>query len=215
MRKVLGVLLVSAIAALPGSLPAQVGIGLAGHVGTMGLGLDAAISPAPGFGLRAGANIMPVEINGSFSDVDFSVELQSPQFMALVDLYPAGGFRLSGGLRYSSSSIVLTGDVTQTVDLGGTSYSLDSLVGTIVTTDIAPYFGIGFGNPAASRFGFFVDLGVAYQGAPELGLEAFGNATTVPGFATDLEEERIDIEDNLKKYFKFYPVLSLGFSIGF
>ena len=110
---------------------------------------------------------------------------------------------------------MLTGDVTQTVDLGGTAYSLDSLAGTIVTPDIAPYVGIGFGNPAAQMFGFFVDLGVAYQGEPELDLEAYGNATTLPGFAADLEEERLDIEDNLKKYFKFYPVISVGISIGF
>ena len=87
MRKVLGLLLVLTTTALPGSLLAQVGIGVAGHVGTMGVGVDAAISPARNIGLRAGANIMPVQINGTFSDVDFSVELQSPQFMALVDLY--------------------------------------------------------------------------------------------------------------------------------
>jgi hypothetical protein len=37
----------------------------------------------------------------------------------------------------------------------------------------------------------------------------------LPGFAADLEEERLDIEDNLKKYFKFYPVISVGISIGF
>ena len=217
MRKLLGPLLALAAAALPGSLLAQtqVGIGVAGHVGTMGAGIDAAISPARGIGLRAGANIMPVEINGTFSDVDFSVELQSPQMTAMIDLYPVGGFRLSGGFRYSSSNIVLTGDVAQSVDLGGTSYNLDSLAGTIVTPDIAPYVGIGFGNPAKRGLGIFIDVGVAYQGAPDLELDAFGNATTLPGFAADLEEERLDIEDTLGTYFRFYPVISLGLSIGF
>jgi hypothetical protein len=215
MRKAFSLLSVLAIAAVPGSLVAQGGIGVAGHVGTMGVGVDAAISPAPGIGLRAGANIMPVEINGAFSDVDFTVNLQSPQLTAMVDLYPFGGFRLSGGFRYSSSNIVLSGDVTQSVDLGGTSYSLDSLVGTIVTPDIAPYIGIGFGNPAKRGLGIFFDVGVAYQGEPELDLDAFGNATTLPGFAANLEAERIDIEDALGTYFKFYPVISLGISIGF
>ena len=215
MRKIIGSIVLVLATTMSGSLTAQGGIGVAGHVGTLGVGVDVAIAATPNIGLRAGGNIMPLEINGEFSDVDFTVELQSPQFMALVDLYPAGSFRLSGGLRYSSSNIVLTGDVTQTVDLGGTNYSLDSLVGTIVTEDIAPYVGVGFGNPAAKTFGFFVDLGVAYQGEPELDLDAFGNATTSPGFAADLEEERSDIEDDLKKYFKFYPVISLGFSIGF
>ena len=63
--------------------------------------------------------------------------------------------------------------------------------------------------------GFFVDLGVAYQGAPELELDPFGNATALPGFNANLETERQDIEDALGKYFRFYPVISLGFSIGF
>lgn len=215
MRKTIGILALFAIVTLPKSLPAQSGIGLAGHVGTMGVGVDVAISPAHGIGLRAGGNIIPVEINGTFSDIDFSLDLQSPQMTAMVDLYPLGGFRLSGGMRYSSANIVLTADVAQSVELGGTSYNLDSLVGTIVTPAIAPYVGIGFGNPAASRFGLFVDLGVAYQGAPQLDLDAFGNATALPGFSADLEEERLEIEDALGTYFRFYPVVSLGFSIGF
>jgi len=215
MRKVLGVLILIGALGLNGSLHAQGGIGVAGHVGTMGIGVDVAVSAAPGVGLRVGGNIIPVEIDGTFSDVDFTVAFQSPQYTAMVDLYPFGGFRLSGGLRYSSSNIELTGDVTQTVDLGGTNYSLDSLVGVISTPDVSPYVGIGFGNPAGSRFGFFLDLGVAYQGEPEFEVAAFGNATTLPGFSTDLEEERATIEDELGTYFKFYPVISLGFSIGF
>jgi hypothetical protein len=215
MRTVFGLLIVLTIAASPVSVVAQGGIGIAGHVGTMGVGVDAAISPAPGIGLRAGANIMPIEINGEFSDVNFTVNLQSPQLTAMVDLYPFGGFRLSGGFRYSSSNIELIGDVAQSVDLGGTNYNLDSLVGTIVTPDIAPYIGIGFGNPTKRGLGIFIDIGVAYQGAPELDLDAFGNATTLPGFTANLEEERLDIEDALGTYFRFYPVISLGLSIGF
>lgn len=215
MRKVFCLCVLLAATTLPVSMQAQGGIGVAGHVGTLGVGVDVAIAPAPNIGLRAGANIMPLEIERTVEDVDFTIELQSPQFMALVDLYPAGGFRLSGGLRYSSSNIVLTGDATLPIELAGTDYDLDSFVGTIVTPDIAPYVGIGFGNPAAGPFGFFLDLGVAYQGDPELELVATGTATTLPGFDADLEEKRVEVEDELQKYFKFYPVISLGFSIGF
>lgn len=215
MRKNIGLSILLMVTMLSGSLAAQGGVGVAGHVGTLGLGVDVAIAAAPNIGLRAGGNIMPLDFDGEYSGVSYSIELQSPQFMALVDLYPAGAFRLSGGLRYSNSNIVLTGDVTQSVDIGGTLYSLESLVGTIVTPDIAPYVGIGFGNPAARPFGFFVDLGVAYQGEPELELVATGNATTLPDFDQDLEEERLDIEEDLGKYFKFYPVISVGLSIGF
>ena len=215
MRTVFGLLVVLAIATSPVSVVAQGGIGIAGHVGTLGIGADAAISPAPGIGLRAGANIMPLEPSATYSGEEFTLELQSPQFTAMIDLYPAGGFRLSGGFRYSSSNIVLSGDITESVDLGGTNYSLESLVGTIVTPDISPYVGIGFGNPTKRGIGIFFDAGVAYQGEPELDLVATGNATTLPGFNADLEAERLEIEEELGKYFKFYPVISLGISIGF
>jgi hypothetical protein len=208
------IIIVFAITTPPELLVAQGGFGVAGHVGTMGVGVDVAVTAAPKIGLRAGGNIMAIEDNLTYSGVEFTAELQSPQFTAMVDLYPAGGFRLSGGLRYSNSNIVLTA-VSRSVDLGGTNYTLDSLVGTIVTPDISPYVGIGFGNPAARKLGFFLDLGVAYQGEPEFQLDAFGSATTLPGFDTDLEQERQDIEDSLGMYFKFYPVISVGFSIGF
>lgn len=214
MRKVVCLFAAFVICSLPASTAAQVGIGVAGHVGTMGLGVDVAIQAAPNVGVRVGGNVIPVDLDGTFSDVDFTMELQSPQYTAMLDLYPIGCFRLSGGLRYSNSNIILSGDVSESVDIGGTSYSLDSLIGTIVTPDLSPYVGIGLGNPAASRFGFFLDLGVAYQGEPELDLDAFGNATTIPGFDEDLEDERLDIEDALGTYFKFYPVISLGISIG-
>ena len=215
MRKNVALFVMVMIITLPGALVAQGGIGVAGHVGTLGVGVDVAIAATPNIGLRAGGNIMPLEIDATVEDVDFTLELQSPQFMALVDLYPSGGFRISGGLRYSSSNIVLTGDVSQSIELGGTNYDLDRLVGTIVTEDIAPYVGIGFGNPAAGPFGFFFDLGVAYQGEPVLELEAAGTATALPGFDDDLEEKRVEVEDALQKYFKFYPVISIGISIGF
>ena len=48
-----------------------------------------------------------------------------------------------------------------------------------------------------------------------LDLVATGNATTLPGFTEDLEAERLEIEEDLGKYFKFYPVISLGIAIGF
>ena len=194
---------------------AQGGIGIAGHVGTLGVGVDAAISPAPGIGLRAGANIMPLEPTATYSDVDFTLELQSPQFMAIDRPLSCGRVPVSGGFRYSSSNIILSGDIAQSVELGGTNYNLESLVGTIVTSDISPYVGIGFGNPTKRGIGIFFDAGVAYQGEPELDLVATGNATTLPGFNEDLEAERLEIEEELGKYFKFYPVISLGISIGF
>ena len=220
MNKVLGIVLCALVAAAshPVHSQAQTRAGIVAHAGTMGLGADVAISPAPKVGLRAGGNFMPVEPSFTVSDIDFTLALQSPQFTAMVDLYPVGGFRLSGGLRYTSSNIELTGDYTGTIDIGGTTYSgtqVGTLTGVIEVRDLAPYVGIGFGNPTGSKLGFFFELGAAYQGAPTVTLHASGTAASLPAFQADLAQERQDIEDDLGVYFKFYPVLTLGFSIGF
>ena len=58
---------------LPGTMLAQGGIGVAGHVGTLGVGVDVAINATPNIGLRAGANIMPLEI---MTPVDFHFDCE-------------------------------------------------------------------------------------------------------------------------------------------
>ena len=203
-----------AIACIPAATTAQQ-YGIAPHVGTMGVGVDVAYAAAPRIGLRAGFNVMPINLDFTEEDIDFTLSLQSPQITAMADLFLVGPLRLSGGVRYTSSGITLDADVSSTVDLGTGTYSLDSLTGTIVTPDISPYIGIGIGNPAGSKLGFFLDLGVAILGEPEFQLDAYGTATSLPGFSANLEAERSEIEAELDTYFKIYPVISVGFSIGF
>ncbi|MCA9769702.1 MAG: hypothetical protein KC485_12860, partial [Gemmatimonadetes bacterium] len=78
-----------------------------------------------------------------------------------------------------------------------------------------PYVGIGWGTPASrgGGIGFVFDLGVGI-GAPTLGLSA---SSAVPGstLAADVEAERRDIQDDIDRYLKVYPVLSLGLALRF
>jgi hypothetical protein len=212
MRYVLAGCILSLTTVAP--LGAQ-GLGVAGHAGTLGLGVDVAVAVTPRIGIRAGANFFPTDIDLTVSDLDYTIDLPSPQFTAVLDLYLLGGLRLSGGLFASSDDINLVGMLSDDVEIGDDVYTpsqVGTLIGSIINDDLGPYIGIGFGNPAASRIGFFLDLGVAFQGAPEVALTADGPVTLLPSFQADLEAERVSAEEDLEM-FQYYPVLSIGFSI--
>lgn len=205
------------LALVPTAARAQeVGIGVAAHLGTLGIGADVAVSVHPNIGFRAGGNIFPFGISIESSDVDYDLSLPSPQFLLLADLYPAGAFRFSGGLMISSSDFELEAKLAEPVEIGGTTYTpaqVGSLTGTFGTRTVSPYLGIGFGNPARTRLGFFFDLGVAFHGTPEVSAVASGPVALLPGFQQDLDAEVAEIQDDVDEW-KFYPVLSVGIAFG-
>ncbi len=204
-----------AIGAVPSVALAQ-SVGVAPHVGTLGVGADLAVSLVDRLGFRVGANIFPFDIGYSASDVDFTISLPSPQFTVLADLFLARSFRLTGGLFVSSDDVTMEGDLTGTVDIGENTFTaadVGTLTGAIGTNNVSPYVGIGVGRVAGSGFGFLLDLGVAFQGPPSVVLAADGPIASDPAFQADLEAERQDIEDDVG-IFRYYPVITLGFSIG-
>lgn len=192
--------------------------GIGAQIGTLGLGGTVGIS-ASRVGVRASANFMPIEPTANYSDVDYTLKLQSPQWSAMVDLYLVGGLRLSGGLVYSTDDIQVEGDLTTSVDIGGTSYTpteVGTLTGTISDgKDLAPYLGIGFGGPGRSSVGFFFDLGIAFGSKPGVTLAGEnGTLSSDPLFQADLAQEAQDIEDDID-ILRYYPVVSVGLTIGF
>ncbi len=96
-------------------------------------------------------------------------------------------------------------------EIGGVPYDWENDIGTLSGSvkidDLAPYVGIGWGNPLTGdqRWGFTCDFGVAFAGSPDVALSATGMVASA-----DLERERRDIEDELED-FKFYPVISISF----
>ncbi len=204
------------LAVAPASLAAQ-GVGIAIHGGTLGIGADLAVSPSSRIALRGGVNFIPIDIDVTYSGTPITIDPPSPQYSAFLDLFLIGGLRITGGALFSPDDVSLSGNFPGSIEIGNTTYSLSeigTLTGIIRNDDVAPYVGIGWGNPAGSRFGFFLDLGIAFQGKPTVLLAANGTAvSTIPQFAADLEQERQDFEDSID-LFRYYPVASIGFSIG-
>jgi hypothetical protein len=215
MKKILCVLIVAAVTVAPSQTRAQAGIAI--HAGTLGVGVDIGTTFGSRVGLRSGFSFFPLEIDATVSDIDYQIDFASPTFTVMLDLYLAGPVRLSGGAVYSTDDIVLAGELTGPVDINGTPYlpiQVGTLTGTVITNELSPYAGIGIGNPGGSKFGFFLDLGVAFHGIPGFDLTADGPASGDPQFDANLEAERLSIEDDLSKW-PVYPVGKIGFSIGF
>jgi hypothetical protein len=212
------------VLALPAMADAQVDdvklkIGVAPHVSTMGIGADVAIAVHPRVNVRGGANVFPFSLDADASDVNLSISFPSPIFTLLLDFFPTGGFRFSGGLFISPNDFSGEASVDEALEIGGSLYpvgQIATLKAEIATNDLAPYFGIGIGNIAGGGAGFAFDLGLAFKGTPTVLYSATGPATSLPGFQGDLEAEAADVEDDsLIKVFGYYPVLSFGFYIGF
>lgn len=198
------------------SLAAQVRLAVAPHVGSLGFGADLVLAVHRNVSLRGGGNVFPLDIGITTSDVDYDLSLRSPTFLVTVDLSPGAGFRLSGGLFAAANDFELTAQLAEPVDIGGTTYTpaeIGTLTGVFDTRNVAPYVGIGFGHPGRRRVGFFLDLGVAFQGSPSVTAEADGPIASQPQFQQDLQEEVDEIEDDVSP-FTVYPVLAIGVAVG-
>ncbi len=216
MKKISCVLILAGLAFIPSRSHAQAGIAI--HVGTLGVGADIATSFGSRIGLRSGFNFFPTDVDRTVSGVPYQIDFASPTFTAMLDLYLGGAFRVSGGAIYTTDDIVLAGEITAPVALNLTTYSaaqVGTLTGTIVTNELSPYVGIGLGNPGRSKFGFFLDLGVAFHGTPVFTLTATGgSANSSPQFQADLAAEELSLQQDISKITVF-PVATIGFSIGF
>jgi len=85
------------------------------------------------------------------------------------------------------------------------------LYGSIESDDVAPYVGIGWGNPLTTdrRWGFTCDFGVAFTDSPDVSIYARGG-TEPEGFDEELDKLETDVEDFFDE-FKLYPVIALSF----
>lgn len=191
--------------------------GIAVHAGTLGLGADFGLRVNQLIGLRAGVNFLPSGIDFPIEDVDYDADLPSPQYTALLDFHPGGSlFRLSAGTLYSPEHLKAKARPEESVRINGDTYEAEdvgTLFGEVRNRDFAPYVGIGYGKTGGSNFGFFIDIGAAFHGSPELHVEADGPIADVPSFQADLEADRQQFEDKAS-WARVYPVLSIGFTFG-
>ena len=205
--------------------------GLGVIAGTTGFGIEVASPLIKNWNFRlhaTGGNIDKVisiihPHAGSFPvDIQYDADLELTNIGALVDWYPVGSiFRFTAGNFYTKRKFNVTGLLELTVPIGNNSYTsieAGSLTGFIETENLlSPYFGIGLGKKADSDDGLdiSIDFGMmyTYTGSPKVSLTADGLLASDPTFMKDLAEEERIISSS--KYFKVYPVMSIGITYKF
>jgi len=225
-------LFAQAPAAPPPSSPAPpaadsktpVKVSVAARISTLGLGLEASALVTPNVAVRIGYNGYTYSHSASYQGVDYDGKLKLSSVPVLADLYPSqhSGFHVTAGFLFNSNTLTahgkpsVTGD-TQTFTLNNNTYNVGDvggLDGRVTFSKTSPYLGIGFGKPSGggSMLQLLFDLGVVFQGKPNLSLTRSGG-TIDPVLASmidaDLSAQRDKTRSDLNK-FQYYPVVSFG-----
>lgn len=205
----------------PAAADDMIGLGVGAKVSTLGIGGDVIGRITDSLNLRLGLQGFSYDYDDTYSDIDYDAELKLFSGMLLADLYPFGNnFRISGGIMLNGNELDVTGKPTRgTYRIGDTTYPaalVGNLTGTVDFNEIAPYAGIGYGGAFSdtSNWSFFFDLGVLFQGSPNVTYTANGPLAGNPTFQAELEKERRELEDDIDEY-EYYPVLSIGVTYKF
>jgi len=211
------------IAALLGAgSAAAAGVGI--RAGTTGIGGDIAFDLVPTLSARVGYSWLNFNASVDSTDTSYDGKTKLSNGNLFLDWAPLGPlFRVTGGLILNANKVDVTAQANGgTYTLGGTTYSaadVGSLTGTVKSgNSAAPYLGIGYGRVAGAGVNFYADLGVMFQGTPKATLTSTCGPATPAALCSQIQAstalEAIDLQDSIKN-FKYYPVASIGVTIGF
>lgn len=193
---------------------AQQGIAVGLHAGTLGPGLEITSSVVPALNVRVVGNYLPFSTSSELSDLDVAVmydaDLQLLSFGALADWFPfENQFRTTAGLLYNRNGVSATITPIESYEMNGRTFAPERIGELSAEMDyassIAPYVGIGFGNPVGRRVALAVDLGVLYTNSPAVRMQGNGMIAPTAKQAPDLEEGFSS--------FQWWPVLNVGFNV--
>jgi len=215
------------LASLCGPLLAQADIGVYAKGGTLGLGGGVGVDVIDNVTARLGYTAYSFDKDISTSDIDYKGKAKLGGAEALLDWYPfAGTFRVTGGLVFSRNKIDVDAKLNQAVTINGSTYQasdIGSLSGNVKFKSTVPYLGIGWGNVAgkSGNFHFIADIGVEFQGSPDVKLHgsctpAFqtSNPSECAQLTSDVAQEEHDLNNKVSDY-KWWPVLNIGVAYRF
>lgn len=213
--------------AISAPLLAHAEIGIYAKAGTLGVGGGVGIGITDSITARLGYTSYSFDKDISTDDVDYNGKFKLGGAEALLDWHPFdGSFRLTGGLVFSRNKIDVDAKLNQTVTVNGTVYQasdIGDLSGEVKFKTTVPYLGIGWGNVAGKdgNFHFVADIGVEFQGSPDVKLHgsctaafAASNPAECAQLNSDVAQQEKDLNDKAADY-KWWPVLNIGVAYRF
>lgn len=204
------------------------GIGIGVKAGTLGLGAELTIPISKHFNGRLGYNAYKysrtfdssIDVNGSTTSAELDGDLNFSNGTAMLDWHPfASTFRLSAGYVMNNNEVDAESNFQpgDTINVGGTDYSItsssDQVSGNVAFNN-GPYLGLGWSNAGDGKgWGFSADLGLLFQGTPDVTLKAHGSLDGLIS-ESDLRAQEKEAEDDLENL-KYYPVASVGMTYSF
>jgi hypothetical protein len=202
-------------------------------LGTTGVGVEVAVPYGAYWNIRAGVSYLGYgqTVQTSASPVDAHLRLGGARLG--VDWFPlAGGFHVSLGvlipnLTQATGRLNLQPGKTLTVE--GADYTSDptdplQISGHSEISHVAPVLTVGWGNLIPRnyhrRLTFPIEIGAAYEGPPTAHVSVAGNVCTAGqdcrpaasdvGFQQNLNTALGDVNSNLDRYARFFPIISAG-----
>lgn len=211
-------LLFAIIAAIaPAGLSGQA-VGLGARLGSVGIGLDAALGVGSRVALRAGFGLLPFEPTSEIDDVEYTLELPRAWYNLGVDLYLAGPLRIGGGVLFRPDDLMLRATPTSNVEIGSRTFNpveIGTILGTLASRARAPYAIVGVGRHTDVGFGLYLDAGLAFIGDPEVTLDSVGGTYSDQNeLEMHLAAEATRVEEDAGAWLRFWPFLSLGVKLG-
>ena len=194
----------------------SLGIGLS----TLGASAKLAQSLSENINLRLEYHGASYDTDGATDGVNYDLDLDLSSVSLLFDWHTLNnGFRVTlGGLyndnRFSASSNLNSANL-EVGDMTFTSAQVGQLQGDISFNSFSPYLGIGWGRAVHQGYSFNFDLGVVFQGKPDVDLRSIGGSLSNNALLlNEIETEERELQDDLG-IFDVYPVISFGVTYTF
>lgn len=194
-----------------------------GTIGLSGIGVETTVDLSDSWNLRAGIDGIAGSLEEiKLDDVKYDTDFQGVSGSVFADLYPwKKSFRLSFGAIVSGGRADLEVSAeNDELKIGDNVYPADQVLflgGRTTGSGIAPYFGVGWGNPVGRRKRWTItcDLGLTYRPSTHLillgELDPSADEDMEARFREDLRLERERLEDDLNDW-RWFPVARVGFS---
>ena len=204
--------------ALAGTANAEDNLWFGVKAGTLGLGVEATWRPIDWVDLRLGANLYDFSDSGTEAGVGYNSDFNLETYYLTGNLrFPLSPFRLTVGAFQNSNQVDLVSTDATSFNIGGTTFTpadVGTLTSTTTFSSTSPYVGLGFDFELVNRLGMTLDIGVLWQGDPDVTLTADGLLSADPTFLSLLETERQELASEMDDL-KAYPVISLGVNFNF